>query len=231
MAQQSIMRRSAVVAGGTGLVGSALLEVLCTRSEYAKVVSLGRRRSAVRDPKLIHEQVDFECLPELPLHADVFCALGTTLKRAGSKRAFEQVDVDFVVRLAEAAQHAKASHFVLVSAIGADPNSALFYNRSKGRVETLVRAVGLDSVCVFRPSLLLGERQERRPGEAFGKVVFGLAAPLMRGRLAKYRPVSASSVARAMVFVALSDKFVQGYHVFESHEITELCAEPEPVSS
>src|SRR5690606_37745221 len=167
--------------------------------------------------------VDFAALPELT-QADVFCALGTTIKRAGSKEAFWKVDHDFVVRLAKRAKQAGAPRFLLVSALGADEHSKLFYNQVKGTTERDVLGLGLAQVCIFRPSLLVGEREERRFGEGLASLALRAFEPLMRAGLSKYRPVAAAVVARAMLRVALDDGLAPGQHCFESDRIAELGA-------
>jgi len=217
------MSRRAIVAGATGLVGGLLVEQLCACPEYDEVVALARRQGSRTHKKLSWRIVDFAALPELT-QADVFCALGTTIKRAGSKEAFWKVDHDFVVRLAKRAKQAGAPRFLLVSALGADEHSKLFYNQVKGTTERDVLGLGLAQVCIFRPSLLVGEREERRFGEGLASLALRAFEPLMRAGLSKYRPVAAAVVARAMLRVALDDGLAPGQHCFESDRIAELGA-------
>ena len=131
-----------------------------------------------------------------------FCALGTTIAKAGSEVAFRAVDVDAVVAFARLARRAGAKRFLLVSALGADPRSNVFYNRTKGEAEVAVKAIGFDGVALFRPSLLVGERAESRPVERAAIVVSGLFSWAMAGPLARWKPVPADAVAAAMVAVA-----------------------------
>jgi len=135
----------------------------------------------------------------------VYCCLGTTIKKAGSQDAFRRVDHDYVVALAQAAKQAGARRFLLVSALGANPRSHIFYNRVKGEVERDVSAVAFAAVHIFRPSLLLGERAESRPLERLGTLAFGVLAPLLVGPLRPYRPIAAEAVAQAMVRAALGE--------------------------
>ncbi len=217
------MSRTAIVAGSTGLVGGFLLDELCQSSEYSEVIALARAPRGSSHPKLHWQKVDFGALPELPL-ADVYSALGTTLERAGSRAAFRRVDHDFVVGLAERARQAGSPRFLLVSALGASEHSRVFYNRVKGASEAAVVGLGFERVCVFRPSLLLGPRVERRFGERLAQLTLPALSPLLRGRFSKYRPIEASAVARAMLRVALDTTLPPGAHIFESDEIGRLAS-------
>ena len=197
--------RIAVVAGATGLVGAELCRQLKDDPGFEQVIMLARRPPPVADPPLQAAVVDFaridEWTPELPLDT-VFCALGTTIAKAGSEEAFRAVDFDLVVAMARLAQRGRARHFVLVSSLGADPESRVFYLRVKGEAEQAVRDLGLPHVAVLRPSVLEGERAERRPGERAASVAGRILRPLLIGPLAKYRPTPAVQVAEAMRYVA-----------------------------
>jgi uncharacterized protein YbjT (DUF2867 family) len=197
--------RSALVAGATGLVGSHVLSLLLADARWSRVVTVGRRATGQQRAKLEQRVLDLgelETVSDLPRVDDVFCCLGTTIIKAGSRPAFRLVDHDFVVALAHAGLRAGATQFLLVSAIGADPESRVFYSRVKGETEAAIRKLPYEAVQILRPSLLLGERPEFRLGER----VAALAAPLMTGllfgRLQRYRPIQAATVARAMVTIA-----------------------------
>src|SRR6267378_4399592 len=144
---------------------------------------------------------------------DVFCCLGTTIKQAGSQPAFRRVDHAFVLGVAHAGLHAGATQFLLVSAIGADPASRVFYSRVKGETESAIRRLGFHSVQIFRPSLLLGERPEFRLGERIAMLVAPVLSVLLIGRLRRYRSIRAATVARAMV--NLAREAPRGPNVFE----------------
>jgi uncharacterized protein YbjT (DUF2867 family) len=208
------MARIAVVAGATGLVGRELLGQLTGAPGYAEVRVLGRRPPAGAGGKVRFVETDFT---DLAKHAamlaadDVFCCLGTTLRKAGSQPAFERVDYEMVVDLARAAHQAGARRFLVVSAVGASERSAAFYSRVKGRMERAVRELPFEAVHIVRPSLLLGDRAERRPGEQAAQVFAPLLAPLLRGPLARYRAVPAADVATALVLLANSP--AKGAHV------------------
>ena len=208
------MPRTAVVAGATGLVGSLLLPRLAASADYAEVRVLGRRPPAQAHAKFKFVATDFS---DLDRHAaalaadDVFCCLGTTIRKAGSQPAFERVDYHMVVDLARAARKAGAKRFLVVSAVGASERSAAFYSRVKGRMEKAVGELPFEAVHIVRPSLLLGDRAERRPAERISQIVAPLLSPLLPGPLKKYRAVEADDVAVALLTLARSP--ATGVHV------------------
>ena len=215
--------RAALVAGASGLVGSHCLRLLLAEPAYQRVTALVRRELPLRHPKLVQRVVDFDRLAELgdfPRVDDVFCCLGSTIRRAGSQEAFRRVDFTYVHELAHVASRYRAARFLLVSSLGADPRSRVFYSRVKGEVEEAVRRVAFEGVHVFRPSLLTGTRTEPRLGERIGIVVAAVLSPLMIGPLRPYRPIRAETVARAMIRVALEGQ--RGTHVYRSDEIARL---------
>ncbi len=204
--------RVALLAGGTGLVGRHCLPLLLER--YERVVALGRRLALPAHERLAEHVVDFERLgkhAELVQGDDLFCCLGTTIKAAGSQEAFRRVDHDYVVELARLASEQGVRRFFLVSALGADSGSRVFYNRVKGEVEEAVGALPFSAVHIVRPSLLLGERDESRPAERFGQILGRLAGPAFVGPLAPYRAIPAANVAATLVTAAQSD--AGGVHI------------------
>lgn len=208
------MKRTALVAGATGLVGYSLLQRLLRDPAYGQVRALSRRPLGLRHDQLQLVQTDFRNLAALGdvLQAqDVFCCLGTTRRKAGSRAAFEDVDYRMVVELAQATRAAGAHQFIVVSAVGASRHAAAFYSRVKGRMEAAVSALGFDAVHIVRPSLLLGERGELRPGEALAQRLAPAISPLLVGPLKRYRPVDADEVGEAMVRIALGGQ--AGVHV------------------
>lgn len=216
--------RTALLAGATGLVGGHCLTRLLAEPAYTRVITLGRRRTGRADPK--HEQrvVELDRLGtagfEFPRATDVFCCLGTTMKQAGSEAAFRQVDFTFVVSLAGLALGSGARQFLLVSSLGASPNSRIFYSRVKGETEAAVTALPFEGRQIFRPSILVGVRVERRAGEMLGSAVLRGAAFAMVGPLRRYRPIAGATVAEAMVRVAL--RAPPGVNIYESDEIERL---------
>lgn len=193
------MSKIALVAGGTGLVGSRLLRRLLEDPRYAKVKLLSRRAPDLQHAKLEVLLVDLADLAGVDLAADdVYCCLGTTLRQAGSKAAFERVDYHMVVDLARATKKAGAKQFLVVSSLGAGTRSPAFYSRVKGRMEQAVSEAGFEAVHILRPSLLLGTREQRRPAEDLAQRAAPLLRLLLRGPLAIYRPIAADQVAGEM---------------------------------
>jgi uncharacterized protein YbjT (DUF2867 family) len=216
------------VAGATGLVGSSLIRLLLEEPRVERVTALVRRRSLSSHPKLDERQVDFEALAaELAglSVTHVFCCLGTTAAKAGSDAAFRRVDHDYPLELGRAAIQAHAKAFLLVSSVGADAHSGIFYSRVKGETEAALRDLGLPALHIFRPSLLLGQRSEYRSGEQLSAALMKPLSKLMLGPLRKYRPVEAERVAQAMVNAALSSPKHGGAAVYEGEQIVRLAAE------
>ncbi len=219
------MARTALVAGASGLVGGHVLRLLLEDRGYDRVTTLARRELPLAHPKLTQRLVDFEHLAQLadfPRVHDVFCCLGTTMKQAGSADAFRKVDLTYVVELGRVAARHRASQFLVVTALGADPGSRVFYSRVKGEAEAAVRRLAFDGVYLFRPSLLLGARPERRRGEWLAALVAPLVSWALVGPLARYRPIRAAALARAMVWVARDA--TGGVQVYESDAIERLAA-------
>lgn len=192
--------RTVAVAGATGLVGRAILEGLLEDPSVAAVHVFGRRGPDLSHPKLTPHVVDFRELPPLSPLDEVYLALGTTIKTAGSQAAFRAVDFDANLSMARAARAAGARRAGLVSAMGADANSRIFYNRVKGETEEALTQLAFKGLVIARPSLLLGDRealgQPKRPAENIATVVSRLFAPLIP---ANYRPIAAAAVARALL--------------------------------
>lgn len=216
----------ASVIGGSGLVGRSLVQLLLREAAVERVVNIARRPSLPAHPKFEERVLDFEelatALGNYPVtHA--FCCLGTTIGVAGSKEAFRHVDFDYPLAFARAARAAGAHSFLLVSAAGANASSLFFYNRVKGELEAALRDVSFPALHLLRPSLLLGERAEKRTGE---RVAAALARPLqglLGGPLAKYAPIAASDVARALVTLSL--RATPGVFVHESDELARIAAD------
>jgi uncharacterized protein YbjT (DUF2867 family) len=219
--------RTALIAGATGLVGGECLTRLLNQPRYERVIAFVRRPLPASHAKLDQRVIDFDALatlPDFPRCDDVFCCLGTTMKKAkGSEEAFRQVDFVYVVNLAQRALAAGAKQFLLVSAIGAGSKSPIFYNRVKGEVEEAIARMGYPGYYVFRPSILAGDRPEHRPAERLGLAVASGVSLALVGPLRKYRPIQAETVAEAMVRVAL--KAQGGVNVYASDVIERLAQE------
>ena len=173
------MSKTALIVGATGLIGQHLTTTLLDSNEYSQVFVLVRRLLPLEHPKLAQVVVNFDALTAADIAGDdVFCCLGTTMKVAGSREAFEKVDYHYPLEVATFAQANGAKQFGIVTAMGADASSMIYYNRIKGHVETSLREVGFETLLIFRPSILLGERGEVRLGERIGKIFMRLLRPL-----------------------------------------------------
>jgi uncharacterized protein YbjT (DUF2867 family) len=207
MATPTSPPRIALVAGATGLVGRALLPLLLVHPAYVHVhVLLRRAASGIEThPRLQLHTVDFHRLGALPKVDDVYIALGTTIKVAGSPEAFRHVDFDFVVATARAARAAGAQRLAIVSALGANARSRVLYNRVKGEMQDAVALLGYESVVFAQPSLLVGDRaalgQPVRNGEVWATRLLG---PVMRWVPRSIRPIAAVDVAAALIDATLN---------------------------
>ena len=223
-AKGAVPRRTALLAGATGLIGRALLPLLLQADDYEKVHLLLRRAvpGLPRDNKLVAHQVDFAAgAGPLPAVDDVYIALGTTIKVAGSQAAFRAVDFDAVVDTARAAHAAGARRLAVVSALGADAGSAVFYNRVKGEMQAAVAKIGYESVLIAQPSLLVGDRealgQPARPGEVWAA---RLLRPVMGWVPARVRPIEARTVAHALLQSMLDAS--PGVHLLSSARLQQI---------
>jgi len=204
MAEQT--GRTALVAGGSGLVGAQLLRELIGATEYARVLALSRRPLAIDHPRLANRVVRFD-VPLAPQLSglrcqDAFCCLGTTMREAGSQQAFRAVDRDLVLQFAQVARAAGAERFVLLSSIGAAESSRNFYLRVKGETERAIERLGFRSLDILQPSLLLGMRRTVRPLELIAQGLMWCVNPLLLGGAARYRGIQATEVAAAMLGAA-----------------------------
>lgn len=193
-------QRIVAIAGASGLVGGHLLRAMLEDTHIATVHALCRRPLALQHPRLQVHLVDFRALPTLPPLDEVYLALGTTIKLAGSQDAFRAVDFDANLAVARAAQAAGAGRIGLVSAQGADARSHVFYNRTKGQLEDALTALQPQALLIARPSLLLGDRaalgQPPRAGERFATLLGRILGPILP---AAYRPIEARRVALALL--------------------------------
>lgn len=210
--------RKALIVGATGLTGGYCVESLLENPNYSEVIAIGRKPLSRSHQKLKTVVTTFGHL-ERDLHDievdDVFCCLGTTMNKAGSREAFKKVDFSLVLKVAEVMRRQGAQQFLVISSLGADIQSKIFYNRVKGEMEQAVQELRYPSLHILRPSLLLGPREEFRLGEQLAVLLTPLLNLLLIGPLKKYRPVQAKSVARFMVKAAL-EKTDTGVHIYES---------------
>lgn len=201
-----------LLAGATGLVGSRVLALM------PDVISVGRRATG-RAGEVI---ADFAALPALPPAEVAISALGTTIRAAGSQAAFRAVDYDAVLAFARSAKTAGVQHFIVVTAVGADPGSSVFYSRVKGEVERDLAALGFARLDIVQPGLILGPRAERRPVEAFFQWLAPILNPLLVGGLDKYGGISAETVAAAIV--ALTKSGGSGRYAHQNRDLRHLAA-------
>lgn len=199
-------KRTALLAGSTGLVGRELLLLLVENDSYEKVIALVRRKTSYRHDKLVQVETDFDDLEKAALYFkgvdDVFCCLGTTMKNAGSKDAFKKVDYNYPVGLAGLAEENACLGFYCISAMGADPKSRVFYNSVKGQLEDKISTLKIPTIYFFRPSLLIGYREEVRTGERIAIKLFRALAFIFWGPLKNMKGIAAVKVAAAMMKVA-----------------------------
>ena len=189
-----------IIVGASGEVGKHLLTYLLEDNSIEEVTSLIRSKSVIEHTKLNNQQINFDQLDNLPsIHADaMFCCLGTTIKKAGSKEAFEKVDFEYVINLAEWVKERGVKQFHVISAMGANENSGVFYNKVKGKMESALRKIDFHSTFIYRPSLLDSERDEKRLGERIGILLFRMLKFLFVGPLKKYASIKVQDVARGM---------------------------------
>lgn len=216
--------RQALVIGATGLVGGLLVRSLLQNPAYGRIRVLVRRRLELEHPKLEQHVVDWEQLEaQKDLFRDVddvYCCLGTTIKKAGSQENFRQVDFHYPVRAAKLAKEQGVSQMLVISSMGADAGSRVFYSRTKGEMEDALSAIGLRALHIFRPSLILGDRKEKRLGEQLAAHAMTFLDRWMKGRVDKYRAIQASTIARAMMNIALVQ--TSGNHVYSNDVIHVL---------
>ncbi len=216
-------QRTALLVGATGLVGGHCLQFLLQSDDYEKVIILVRRPLLMQHSKLEEHVVNFDKLDQYASiinASDIFCCLGTTIKAAGSQQEFRKVDFTYTVQTCAIAAKNGADQLLVVTALGANRRSKIFYNRVKGETEEALSKLPCEAIHFFRPSLLLGERKKFRPAEKAGINVLRGLAMLMAGPLKRYRPIEAKVVARAMVLVAHETR--SGVNVYESDRIQAL---------
>jgi len=221
--------RTAVVIGSTGLIGEDLVERLAKQGTWSQVLAISRKSQTWANPKirtLVFDFVNWAAI-ELQVTAfagnssvDCFCCLGTTMNAAGSKKNFKKVDLEAVASFAVLAQRCRAEQLLVVSALGADPESDVFYNRIKGEAEQAVLKRFPGELHFLRPSLLLGDRKEFRLFERLAMMFAPIYSPLLLGSLAKYKPIPSKLVAQVMVLIAARLKTAPT--IIENHEIFEL---------
>lgn len=218
----STKQMKAIVLGGTGLIGGELIQQLINENIYSEIHVIGRKPTDHKSSKIFFHQVDMNKIGEYSDLFNVntaFCCLGTTIKTAGSKEAFTKVDHDMVVDAAKAGEN-KIEHFIMVSSLGASAKSSNFYLRTKGQTEDDILNLKIPSVTIVRPSMLFGNRKEKRTGEKIGIAFMKFAEPIMQGGLKKYRGIEASDVAKAMIKLSMDKN--AGKRIYESQNLEAI---------
>lgn len=216
-------KRTALIAGASGLIGGHCLTLLLENENYSNVISIGRRALDITHSKLEQHVVDFNKLEnyeDLFKVNDVFCCLGTTIKTAGSKEKFRLVDYVFPIKMAQLAQSNDVEVYSIVTAMGANAKSSIFYNQVKGEVENELETLDIPAVHILQPSLLLGDRNENRTGEAIAQAIFKVINPIFVGKLKQFKGIPGKRVAEKMV--ALANNGSKGYQKHPSDLLWEV---------
>jgi uncharacterized protein YbjT (DUF2867 family) len=214
--------KTAIVFGATGLVGNLLLEELIKNGQYSCIRIFVRQSTGLSYPGLEEIITDFSDIKAEGSRLkgdDLFICLGTTIKKAGSVENMEKIDRDLPIEIANIARLNGIKRVAVVSSIGADKGSRNYYLRIKGEMEAGILDAGIEKVVIVRPSMLMGERKEKRPGEIAGKVVMNVFRPVLSGKLLRFRAIHARDVAKAMILLLdrESDR-----HIFESDELQRI---------
>jgi uncharacterized protein YbjT (DUF2867 family) len=218
------MANKAIIAGASGLIGSKLLDILLAHTEYSEVLILVRKQLPINHTKLTQLVVDFDRLDDyatLITGDAVFCCLGSTRKKTPDFTIYRKIDHDYPVQLAQIAVMNGVNHYHLVSSIGANSASKVFYTKTKGETEDDIKKTGLHSLFIYQPSVLEGERTEsRRQEERIVVALMKFINPLLIGRLKKYRSIPAATVAMAMYKQSLKNQ--AGVFIYPSDQIKQL---------
>ena len=194
--------RTAIVAGATGLIGRELVRKLIASDEYRVIYLISRRESGLRHPKIKEVLTGFDLISQLNIAEtidDAFCTLGTTMKQAGSREQFKKVDYQYVLAFADFTKRLGVSKFLVISSMGADPKSGVFYNMVKGMTEEALKEMGFKNLVILRPSLLLGKRSESR----FSEKIFGFIMKALNFLISdNYKAIPGEKVAAFMVKMA-----------------------------
>ena len=212
----------ALVIGATGLIGRELVQMLINDYHFSEIEIWVRKSSFITNSKITEKVIDFNSISQIgKIHHDVvFCTVGTTIKKAGSKENFRAVDYDIPVEAARLAERSNVTSFIVVSSLGASSSTGNFYLKTKGEMEDAVKDLVIPSITILRPSVLIGNRVEFRLGEKIAIYLLKLFGFLMIGGMKKFRGISAANVAKAMIVLS-SDEWL-GLNIIESDEIERI---------
>ncbi|RRN77894.1 nucleoside-diphosphate sugar epimerase [Pseudoxanthomonas sp. SGD-10] len=217
------MNNKAIILGASGLIGSQLLDILIESPFYTEIVVLVRKPLDFRHPKVTQHVTDFKNLDELaPLITGrvIFSCLGSTKAKTPNKEDYTYVDKVIPEKIALLGNKNNVEQFHLVSALGANSNSSIFYNRLKGETEDSIKKSGIPGIFIYQPSLIKGPRKEKRFGESFAISLSAIVDPLLIGSLKRYRSIESIDIAKAMYNQSITNK--QGTYTFPSDKIKEL---------
>jgi uncharacterized protein YbjT (DUF2867 family) len=215
--------KNAILIGATGLIGQDLLTKLLANEDFREVLVIARKDLHIKHAKLKVIVTDFDNIDKYAssvIGDEVFCCLGTTIKKTPDLTLYKKIDYQYPLDIANIAFKNGASTYHLVSAMGANLKSSLFYNRTKGEVESELQKIPFSAIHIYRPALLDGDRKEKRAAEKIMIGLFRLINPLLIGPLKKYRSIQIEKVADAMVIRALANEL--GIHIYESDEIAKI---------
>lgn len=201
-------KKTAIILGATGLTGSLLLEKLIADDRYESIVLFSRKSTGNTSPKVtehVGEVLHLHHFKDNFKADDVFCCIGTTAAKTKDKTQYKAIDYGIPLAAAQLSKENNISNFAVISALGADTGSSIFYNRTKGEMEDAVRAENIENTYIFQPSLIVGNRNEIRFGEKFAYAMMKLFGFLLVGKLKKYKPIQASTIASAMILVMNSN--------------------------
>lgn len=210
----------ALVVGATGLIGKSVIYQLLKNDHYHKIIVLTRRDLVLKHQKLEQHIINFNDLEKhknLLIADDIFCCLGTTNAQTPDENIYKKIDVEYPLTIAKIAFQNGARQYLLVSAMGANINSTLFYNKLKGEVEEKISLLNYPTLHLIRPALLLGSRKTLRVGEKIAQMVFTIINPLFFGPLKKYKAIPGETVAKAMV--NLANKNLTGKNIWQNNQL------------
>ena len=217
--------KSVLLFGASGLTGQHCLQLLLESEHYNRVVIAVRTPLMIKHEKLSQMIVDFDVLDsesDLFVVDEVFCCLGTTIKKAGSRVAFTNIDHNLVLTIGRLAKIHRVKKLLVISALGANPNSRSFYNQTKGKMEAALKTLSLDTTYIFRPSLLLGNRKEFRLAEHITAIFCNVCSFAFIGPLKQLKPIEAKVLANAMLAIANNEHLSLPFQILENQAIKDV---------